>query len=411
MAWYNPKTWFADNTEKLNPAQVMISREQGMFINTDALISYNNAFEKLETVNRGVSMIVSACASLDYDIKDKVNDGLAVGLRQKSIKNLLNYTPNPYQSIQEFRANIFTDFLLEGNIFIYYDGIYLYHLPASKVQIVTDPKTFVSSYRYNATIVFKPDEIIHVKDISSASIYRGTSRLVAADRNIKIMYKMQTFQEQFFDNGAVTGLILTSENTLSQVAKDKTIAGWMSKYSPKNGARKPMILDSGLKPVTNLADNFQEMDFDTSIKTHDTKILKALGVPPILLDGGNNANISPNLRLFYLETVMPIVTKFVSAMERFSGYDIEAVTATVSALQPELKDIAAYHTTLVNGGVMTPDEARIELRLPPKGGDADDLRIPANIAGSAANPSMGGKPPKPKQPGTPAANGGKAEEN
>lgn len=398
MTWYNPRTWFADSEEKLNPAQVMISREQGMFINTDALISYATAFEKLETVNRGVNMIVSGAASLDYDIKDKLLDGITSGIRQKTLNNLLNHTPNPYQSIQEFRSNIFTDFLLEGNIFIYFDGVYLYHLPASRVQIVTDPKTYVSSYRYNSTIVFKPDEVIHIKDLSSASIYRGTSRLVAADRNIKILYKMQNFQEQFFDNGAVTGLIFTSENTLSQVAKDRTIATWQSRYSPKNGARRPMILDSGLKPVTNLADNFQEMDFDTSIKTHDVKILKALGVPPILLDGGNNANISPNLRLFYLETVMPIVNKFVSAMERQFGYDVEAVTATVSALQPELKDLAAYHTTLVNGGVMTPDEARIELRLKPKGGDADDLRIPANIAGSAANPSLGGKPPKPKQP-------------
>lgn len=412
MTWYNPKSWFAENEEKLNPAQMMISREQGMFINTDADISYNNAFEKLETVNRGVSMIVSGCSSLDFDIKDKLLEGVVGGVRQKTLYNLLNHTPNPYQSIHEFRNNIFTDFLLEGNIFIYYDGVHLYHLPASKVQIVTDPKTYVDSYRYNATIIMKPSEVIHIKDLSSASIYRGTSRLVAADRNIKILYKMQQFQEQFFDNGAVTGLIFTSENTLSQVAKDKTILGWQSRYSPKNGARKPMILDSGLKPVTNLADNFQEMDFDVSIKTHDTKILKALGIPPILLDGGNNANISPNLRLFYLETVMPIVNKYVSAVERYFGYDVEAVTATVSALQPEMKDVAAYHTTLVNGGVMTPDEARIELRLKPKGGDADDLRIPANIAGSAANPSLGGKPPKPKPaPGDKPVPSGKADEN
>ena len=409
MAWYNPSTWFADSQEKLNPAQEMISREQGMFINTDADITYNNAFQKLETVNRGVNMIVSGCASLDYDIKDKLIEGIVVGVRQKTLNNLLNHTPNPFQSIQEFRTNIFTDFLLEGNIFIYYDGIHLYHLPASKVQIVTDPKTFVSEYRYNTTIVFKPNEIIHIKELSSASIYRGTSRLISADRNIKILYKMQTFQEQFFDNGAVTGLIFTSENTLSQVAKDKTLAGWTSRYSPKNGARRPMILDSGLKPVTNLADNFQEMDFDTSIKTHDAKILKALGVPPILLDGGNNANISPNLRLFYLETILPINIKFVSAMERFFGYDIEPVTATVSALQPEMKDIAAYHTTLVNGGVMTPDEARVELRLLRKGGDANDLRVPANIAGSAANPSIGGKPPKPKPEATPTGGNGKSD--
>lgn len=397
MSWYNPRTWFADNEEKLNPAQQLISREQGVFINSDTSISYNQAFEKLETVNRGVNMIVSGCASMDYDVKDKKMDGRVSGIRQKTINTLLNFAPNPYQSAQEFRTNIFTDFLLEGNMFIYWDGVHLYHLPASRVQIETDPKTYIAHYRYNTTIVFKPDEIIHVKDLAATSIYRGTSRLVSADRNIKILYKMQTFQEQFFENGAVAGLILTSDNTLSQVAKDRTIANWMSKYSPKNGARKPMILDSGLKPAPGISDTFQEMDFDTSIKTHDSKILKALGVPPILLDGGNNANIAPNLRLFYLETVMPILTKFASAVERFYGYDIEPVTSSVSALQPELKDVAAYHSTLVNAGIISPNEARVELRYEAKPGN-DDLRIPANIAGSASNPSQGGAPPKPKEP-------------
>lgn len=394
MTWYNPRTWFANSEEKLNPAQTIISRQEGVFIGTEYQIGYSQAFDKLECVNRGVNMIVSACSSLDYDVKDKKIDGTVTGMRQKQLNLLLNYVCNPYQSAQDFRNNIFLDFILEGNIFIYWDGVHMYHLPASRVTIETDPKTFVSAYRYMGQIDFKPSEVIHIKDLNSTSIYRGSSRLQSADRNIKIMYKMQTFQEQFFENGAVAGLIFTSENTLSQVAKDKTIQNWQTRYSPKNGARKPMILDSGLKPFTDMTQSFTEMDFDNSIKTHDAKILKALGVPPILLDGGNNANINPNLRLFYLETVLPIVVKFTSAIERYFGYDIQPITANVSALQPDVKDIAAYHTTLVNGGIITPNEARIELRYDTKP-EADDLRIPANIAGSAANPGVGGAPKKP----------------
>lgn len=376
---------------KFNPAQVVISNQEGTNIASDGFLSYYQAFNKLETVNRGVNMIVSGSSSLDYDIRDSKLEGVVVGVRQKTLYRLLNYSPNPYQSARDFRDNIFTDFLLEGNVFIYWDGAHLYHLPSSSVEVLTDPKTFVKGYRYGGQTNFKPEEIIHFKDLSSDSIYRGTSRLVSADRNIKILYKMQTFQEQFFENGAVMGLILTSDNTLSQVAKERTLQNWMAKYSPKNGARKPMILDSGLKPWGEFAPNFQEMDFDQSIKTHDHKILKSLGVPPILLDGGNNANIAPNLRLLYLETVLPIVSRYVSALERFFGYDIEAVTTTVSALQPEMKDIASYYTTLVNGGVLSPNEARTELRYETKPGH-DDIRIPANIAGSASNPSEGGRP-------------------
>ena len=410
MAWYKPNTWFTDVSEKANPAQEMISREQGLFINTNAVINYAQSFDKLESVNRGVNMIVSAASSLDYDVKDKKPGmGIATGIRQKTVDTLLNFAPNPYQSTQDFRNNVFIDFLLEGNIFIYYDGAHLYHLPAVHVTVETDIKTFVSQYTYNRTIRFKPDEIIHIKDLSSVSIYRGSSRLVSADRNIKILYQMQQFQQQFFENGAVTGLIFTSENTLSQIAKDKTIANWQARYNPKNGARRPMILDSGLKPYSNLTQTFSEMDFEKSIDSHNAKILRALGVPPILLECGNNANIAPNLRLFYLETVIPIVTKFTSALERYFGYDLAPITYNVTALQPELKDVAAYNAGLVNNGIITPNEAREELRYPAMPG-FDELRVPANIAGSAVNPNIGGAPPKPPADKAPKpAPGGKPE--
>ena len=207
---------------------------------------------------------------------------------------------------------------------------------------------------------------------------------------------MQQFQEQFFDNGAVFGLVLTTENTLSQVAKDKTINYWLQKYNTKGGGKRPVILDSGLKPHSLGTANFKDMDFDQSIKTHSEKIMQAVGVPPILLAGGNNANISPNPRLFYLETVLPINRKFISAVERYFGYDVEAITSSVSALQPELKDVASYHATLVNGGIISANEARQELRYQTKPGH-DDLRIPANIAGSAANPATGGRPASGKE--------------
>lgn len=383
--------------EKLNPAQEIIYTQEGTNISTTARVSYLQAFNVLESVNRGVNMVVSASSSLDYDVKESISEGKTTGIRQKSLHKLLNYRPNPFQSIQEFRTNIFTDFLLEGNVFIYYDGAFFYHLPASAVVIEPDPKTFIKGYTYNSTTFFKPEEIIHFKDLSCTSIYRGTSRLQAAQRNIDILYKMQDFQQNFFDNGAIPGFALGTENTLSQVAKEKTIANWMKNYSVKNGARKPIIIDSGLKPMQLFNTSFKEMDFDVSIDRHNVMILETIGVPPVLLDGGNQANISPNLRLFYLETVLPIVRKFESAIEHFSGYNIEAITSTISALQPDIKDIAAYNVGLVNGGIITADEARIELRYEPmKKNGSDELRVPANVAGSAVQPNIGGAPKKPE---------------
>ncbi len=394
MALERIRSWI---TEKLNPAQEVIHRDEGTHVGSESrIINFRNAFRNIDSVNRSVNLVVNACASLDYDIKDKVHEGVVVGIRQKTLSTLLNFRPNPYQSAIDFRTELFKDIMLDGNAFIHFDGTFMYHLPANNVEILTDPKTFIRGYRYNGKVDFTEREVFYFKDLNSDSIYRGASRLEACLENINILYSMQEFQQKFFENGTIFGLVLTTENTLSQAAKEKTVTYWQQRYNAKSGGRRPIILDSGLKPQKLSDQNFDDLDFDVAMRTHSERIMTSIGVPPILLQGGNNANISPNLRLFYLETVLPLVRLYNSALERYFGYDISPVTSNISALQPELKDVASYHQTLVNGGIITPNEARVELRYPTiEGGDT--IRIPANIAGSAANPSIGGRPSTTKE--------------
>jgi phage portal protein BeeE len=85
-----------------------------------------------------------------------------------------------------------------------------------------------------------------------------------------------------------------------------------------------------------------------------------------------------------------------SSFERMFGFEVYEDTTYIHALRPELRDEAAYYQALVNSGVITPNEARDKLGLPPIAGH-DDLRIPANIAGSAADPSQGGRPSEGEQ--------------
>jgi len=109
------------------------------------------------------------------------------------------------------------------------------------------------------------------------------------------------------------------------------------------------------------------------------------------LDSGNNANLRPNMRLYYLETIMPIVRKINFALERFFGFEIIEDATNIPALQPELRDQAQYYSALVNTGIISPNEAREAINFDPIEG-FDDLRVPANIAGSAVNPDEGGRP-------------------
>ena len=208
---------------------------------------------------------------------------------------------------------------------------------------------------------------------------------------MQLMASMRKFQDNFFKNGAVPGLVLKSPNTLSEKIKERMIQSWGVRYRPEAGGKRPLILDGGIEIDSYSQTNFKDLDFQNSIAENEKIILKAIGVPPILLDSGNNANIRPNMRMYYLETILPIVRKVNFAFERYFGFTIKEDVSNIPALQPELRDSAAYFTSLVNGGIITAAEARERLGFPEIEG-TEEIRVPANVAGSAGNPSEGGRP-------------------
>jgi HK97 family phage portal protein len=394
MAWYNNIFGRTENVspdeEKLNPAQPYYDHKiEGT---REQTLSYERAYEDLEIVNRGVNMIVDDVA----EIPTKVGGALTISNSYKNIKRsklalLLNKEPNPYQDISTFKRNLITDFILDGNIFIYFDGVHMYHLPASKMYIHASESTYIEKFTFNEQIDYTPREIIHVKDNSFYSIYRGISRLKPALRTMVLTKAMRDFQDNFFKNGAVPGLVLKSPNTLSEKIKERMLQSWQQRYRPDAGGRRPLVLDGGIEidKISNV--NFKELDFQSAILENEKIILKALGVPPILLDSGNNANLRPNMRLYYLETILPIARKVNYAIEKFFGFEVMEDTTNIPALQPELRDQSQYYSSLVNTGIISPNEARQHLGFEMLEG-YDDLRVPANIAGSAANPDDGGRP-------------------
>lgn len=380
--------------EKLNPGQRWISYMESESSSAEPERSYIYYYENLEIVNRAVNMIIDDASEINFKVgADKIGIPKVSGVKRKTVESLLNIQPNPFQDLNSFRRNMYMDLLLDGNVFLYWDGNHLYQLPANKVTVISDERTYVEKYEFQGTIDFKVEEIIHIKDNSAQSLYRGSSRLRPALRTMKLMKSMRDFQDNFFTNGAVPGLVIRSPDVLSARIKERMKEDWKASYRPQSGGRNPLILDGGMEvdSITNF--NFKDLDFTTSIESNEKIILKSLGVPPVLVDSGNNANLRPNHRLYYLETIIPVMKKVNSALQMFFGFEIVENISGIPALQPELRDEAAFYSTLVNGGIITPNEAREGLGREKLEGH-DDVRIPQNIAGSAANPSVGGKPPQ-----------------
>ena len=174
MAWYdnilNRKVPEDDTVLKRNPIQQYLG---GMSSSREDTYSYERYYEELEIVNRGVNMIIDDVAEIPVRVGEQTKSSSIVkGIKRSKVDLLLNKEPNLYQDINTFKRNCITDYVLDGNIFLYFDGAFIYHIPASKVTIHADKKTYINKYTYNE-VDYSPSEIIHVKENSFHDMYRG----------------------------------------------------------------------------------------------------------------------------------------------------------------------------------------------------------------------------------------------
>mgnify|MGYP000094296436 FL=1 len=398
------RKWAADRL-KLNPAQPSIASLEP-FASPETIVDFEQAYREIEVIHRSVEMIINACIEIPLIVEGSSP--------AKKVNRILNIKPNPFEDRVRLFRRAYLDFILDGNAFFYYDGADLYVLPANDVEVVPDERTFVSHYNYlvsnqqssdlfgfnrgatkkSEAIQFEPHEIIHVMAENDTSIFRGTSKLKPLLKLMELYHYMLKFQRQFFKNNAVPGFVLTTDSILSQRVKQRLLEAWRSTYTTIfDGARNPAILDGGLKIDEFSTKSFEQLDFENSIERIQQDMAKALGVPYVLLKSGNNANIDANQKLFYLHTVVPMLTQFCSAFSHFfnNGVTIRPDRLKVPALQPDNRTQAIYYSTLVNTGIITPNEAREGLRFP-KLENNDTIRIPQNITGSATDPTQGGRP-------------------
>ncbi|QPI15005.1 portal (connector) protein [Salmonella phage GEC_vB_N3] len=393
------KSWI---TEKLNPGQRIIRDMEPVSHRTNRKpFTTGQAYSKIEILNRTANMVIDSAAECSYTVGDKYNIvTYANGVKTKTLDTLLNVRPNPFMDISTFRRLVVTDLLFEGCAYIYWDGTSLYHVPAALMQVEADANKFIKKFIFNNQINYRVDEIIFIKDNSyvcgTNSQISGQSRVATVIDSLEKRSKMLNFKEKFLDNGTVIGLILETDEILNKKLRERKQEELQLDYNPSTGQSTVLILDGGMKakPYSQIS-SFKDLDFKEDIEGFNKSICLAFGVPQVLLDGGNNANIRPNIELFYYMTIIPMLNKLTSSLTFFFGYKVTPNTKEVAALTPDKEAEAKHLTSLVNNGIMTGNEAREELNLEPLDDEQmNKIRIPANVAGSATGVSgqEGGRP-------------------
>jgi HK97 family phage portal protein len=264
------------------------------------------------------------------------------------------------------------------------------------------PEKFVYSTS-DATVEYKPEQIIYIHNPDPKSPLRGQSLLKAGVAAIQTEIQVSSYHSRILENGGkVEGVFKfktgpLTENQLAQI-KDK----YQKEYGEAKKAGLPLFLGGDADYIkTGLSPD--ELSFLEAKKTTLEDICILTGVPKSMLASTSDVkfdNADADRSIFLRETIVPLLKTLTVALDTMLFPDdrnLTFVDPTPENTEEKRKNIETANTI----NALTTNEKRellaeLGITLDPIGKEGDDILIPFSLAPLGAEPAAPAQDPNAK---------------
>lgn len=372
------KFWpFSSNKEERNISQA----ETTGSVYSDALLFNpyalsNNSAQSLSAVYRATEIISDSIASLPIEVLNNKN---------KEVNNHINrlFKQRDYCGLTKYN---FFKMLIQSVILNGAGYAYIYRENGVPVKLKYIPKTDVQIF-YNEQYemqYYTCDKIKHGKILPQDMIHlikntkdgvNGQSVIQFAHRSLNIAYQSEACAKNYFDNGGSLSGILTVQGQISEKQRDQIKAAWNQTYTTGNGGIAVLQGNMSYQPVQVGAKDVQLLE---SRQWNVEDIARFFSIDPVMLGchTGNSYNtVEAVQQQFVFLTLAPYIQMVEEEFTRkLCGDNCRISLNENYFLRSDKQSEATYYTSLVNAGLITPDEAREALGYEPMG--LNDLIIP-----------------------------------
>jgi HK97 family phage portal protein len=321
--------------------------------------------------------------------------------------NALLRVPNRYQNHIQFKEWWITSKLIRGNAYALKernrdgDVVKLYLLDPCRVQVLVAPdgSIFYQLSQDNLTgimdggITVPASEIIHDRMNCLFHPLCGTSPIFACGAAANIGLTIQSNSSNFFGNGSNISGVLTAPGPISDSTAARAKTYWETEFTGQN-AGKVAILGDGLKfePMRMTSVDAQLIE---QLKWTAEVVCSTFHVPPFKIGIGamptyQNAEVLN--QIYYADCLQSLIEQFELCMDQGLGIGVAGTGESASIgidldLDGLLRmDSATQYKTLgegVGAGIVSPNEARRKLDLPPTRGGSTPYMQQQNYSLSA----------------------------
>ena len=356
---------------------------------------YIQSYSVYAWVYASISAIANAAAGIPILLYEVDAEGELTEIMDHPILSMLN-KPNKYMTRHDLIQKSFTYLEAAGNCFwelaMNKAGMptEIYPLNPKNMKIKPDKKEFIAGYEYNVNgkdVNFEPQEIIHLKYPDPNNEYWGLSSLSAGKDALDQEKNSIAWNKAFFKNSARPDLVFHVNSSLGKNAFARMKASIKKLYGGVNKAHSAAIVEGGVK-VETLGFAQKDLEFLELRKFNRAEILSVFGVPPCIVgvfESAIRANAEEQRKFFWETTMVQKLMKVEMALNQFLVPLFTKNTATKLQLSFDLSDVEALGEqadvratrllNLSNGGIISRNEARLELGYEPIEG-LDTIYVP-----------------------------------
>ena len=353
---------------------------------------------KFSAVWCAVRLLSEIPASLPKTIISQEKDGSFVTLFDDPVASVLEF-PNEFMTGFDFHELMNASLQLRGNAIavIYRDrkGFPVRLLPVNYSGVQIRMKNGVLYYVVNDVLyginqTFFASDVIHYKLFSSDGII-GRSPIRLAKDNIGLALSAENYGGEYFRKGGQHKAVIETQNGFKSYTE---YAAWREKYDAEHSGlgsnHGTPVLQPGMT-YKQLTMSMEDAQFIATRQFSISDIARWYNIPAHLLHDLSRATFA-NIEHQDLQFIKYTLRGLITRQEKEWEYKMyppsmrNQVNVKFDMDGLARGDMAArstYITTMVNGGIITPNEGRsVENRAPVPG--EDKLRTPQNIVGSPA---------------------------
>ena len=355
---------------------------------------------KIAAVFRAVNIISSGLATLkiEYKRKDRAKGYFKLdnGKAGSKLNYLLSVRPNSRLNAYEFKKNLVSQILLQGNAYVLpvknllneVEALYLLtpgsvaHDVYSNTYQIADPVNMIST-------VVSADEILHFKNVSSDGGYTGLSTVSYAALTLGIAATSDNETLKRFATGGRFKAILKNNTSTKGWGEyqDEQLKAHGEDLQEAISRGDDILAVKGDVEVSPLSMSSADMQFLESRKFTIREIARFFNVPPSKLMDDTNSNYKTaelsNVD-FYSEALKPLVEAIISEFSakllnewNFQEYKFRFDLSSIYTLDLDSK--AKWDKSRLENGVASVNDLRRESDIEPieKG---DDVYLSVNFA-------------------------------